>query len=78
MCVCMYMTKTISLSDEAYNELKKLKNGYSFSEVILEITKEKKKENIMKYAGTWDNKEALKIKKQLMEERKKAKSRRLE
>ncbi len=72
-----YMTKVISISDEAYNELAKMKNGFSFSKVIISIVNEKKKEDIMKYAGTWNNKEALKIKKEIMKERK-VKSRRFE
>lgn len=71
------MTKIISISDEAYGELKKIKNGMSFSEIVLTLTKEKKKDSIMKFAGAWDNKEALKIKKEIIEERK-ASSRRIE
>ena len=63
------MTKIISISDEAYNELKKLKNGMSFTKIIINIIKDKKK-NIMDFAGTWDNKEALRIKKELEKERK--------
>ena len=35
------MTKVISLSDKAYNILKKIKADKSFSEIIIEITKEK-------------------------------------
>jgi len=69
------MTKIISISDEAYEELKKLKNGMSFTEVIISITKEKKKD-IMDFAGSWNNKEALRIKKEIMKERK-IKSRRM-
>lgn len=49
----MYMTKVISLSDEAYGNLKKLKNGKSFSEVILELTKEDRKASLLKLAGVW-------------------------
>ena len=73
----VYMTKIISLSDEAYEELKKLKNGMSFSEIVITLTREKMKDSIMKFAGAWDNKTALKIKKELMKERK-IKSRRFE
>ena len=70
------MTKIISISDDAYNELKKLKRALSFSKIIIELAKEKKKESIMECAGLWENKEAIKIKKELMKERK-LKSRRL-
>jgi len=65
----IYMTKIISISDEAYETLKKLKNGMSFTEIIIELSKEKKKD-IMDFAGAWGNKEALRIKKELMRERK--------
>ncbi len=69
-----YMTKVISISDEAYNKLKKLKNGMSFTEVIIELSKCKEKD-ILEFAGSWTDKEALKIKKEIMAERK-TKSRR--
>lgn len=68
MYVCM--TKVISISDEAYDGLKKLKNGFSFSKIIITLVNEKKKDSIMEFAGSWNNKEALKIKKEIMEERK--------
>jgi len=35
------MTNVILISDEAYEELSKIKKGYSFTEVILSLTKEK-------------------------------------
>lgn len=38
------MTKTISLSDDAYEELKKIKNGYTYSEIILRLIKKYKKD----------------------------------
>lgn len=63
------MTKVISISDEAYGELKKLKNGFSFSKIIITLTN-MKKADITDFAGAWDNKEALKIKNELMKERK--------
>jgi predicted CopG family antitoxin len=37
------MVKVISLSDEAYKRLKALKHGKSFSEVVIELTINKKK-----------------------------------
>ncbi len=64
------MTKIISISDEAYEELKKLKNGMSFTEIILNITKEKKKSSIMEFAGILTNEEGDKILKKIKEERK--------
>ncbi len=64
------MTKIVSLSDEAYNELKKIKLEKSFSEIVIELTKEKKKDNLMQFAGILDDKDAEKIKKKIYEERK--------
>ena len=71
------MTKIISISDSAYEELKKLKNGMSFSRVILDIVKMMRKDSIMDFAGKLGNKEALKLLEEIKKERK-AKSRRME
>jgi predicted CopG family antitoxin len=65
------MTKTISISDEAYENLKRMKNGLSFSKIILALAKEKKKEDIMKFAGILSNKEGEEIMKEIKERRKK-------
>ena len=70
------MTKVISISDEAYIELSRLKGDFSFTNIILNLTKEKKKGSLMDCAGTWDNKEASRIKEEIMHERK-IKSRRM-
>lgn len=64
------MTRVISISDEAYKELEKLKNGSSFTEVIINLTKEKKKDSIMKFAGAWKDINTDKIKKEIYKERK--------
>jgi len=49
------MSKLINVSNVAYKELSKRKNGKSFSEVILDLTSEKKKGNakeiLEKYFG---------------------------
>lgn len=60
------MTKIISISDEAYDELSRLKNGASFTEVIIKLTKEKKKDSIMKFAGAIDDEEGDRILKKIM------------
>ena len=65
-----YMTKVISISDEAYSELTKLKDSSSFTEVIIKLTKEKKKDSIMKFAGAWKNIDTDAIKKAIIKERK--------
>ncbi|MEK6850765.1 MAG: antitoxin VapB family protein [Nanoarchaeota archaeon] len=64
------MVKVISLSDDAYNELKRLKGAGSFSEIIIEIVKEKKKDSLLEIAGTWSKEDADKIKKEIYEDRK--------
>lgn len=65
-----FMVKVISLSDDAYNELKKLKGNGSFSEIVIEIVNEKKKDALLELAGTWSKKDADKIKKEIYEDRK--------
>ncbi|MBS3080519.1 antitoxin [Candidatus Pacearchaeota archaeon] len=64
------MTKIISISDEAYEELKKLKKDGSFSRIILELSREKKKNSIMDFAGIIDKEEGERMLKQLIEEKK--------
>jgi predicted CopG family antitoxin len=68
------MTKVISLSDDAYNELAKLKkNGESFSKIVLELTKKEKKP-LSYFFGKWSDKESLnEIEKEIKESRKKFK-----
>jgi predicted CopG family antitoxin len=64
------MTKVISISDEAYDELSRLKNGFSFTEIILELTKEKKKKSLMEFAGMLSEEEGNRMLKKIKEERK--------
>ncbi len=47
------MVKVISLSNDAYEKLKAIKNGKSFSEVVVELVdcKKKDKKDFMKFAG---------------------------
>lgn len=75
----IFMTRVISLSDEAYNELKKFKKGgESFSDVVINITGKKKKP-LMAFFGKWpEPKELDRIEKELVGERKKAKMRGVE
>ena len=64
------MTKVMSISDEAYERLKKIKNERSFSEVIIQLTIEKNKDKLMSFAGSLTEKEADIIKKEIYEDRK--------
>lgn len=70
------MTRVISLSDEAYDELKKLKKeGESFSDVVIKITVTEKKP-LTDFFGKWPVKGELdRIEKELKQERKKARMR---
>ncbi|MBI4143882.1 antitoxin VapB family protein [Candidatus Woesearchaeota archaeon] len=63
------MTRVISIADEAYEQLARLKQGRSFSQTILELTNEKARCGIMQFAGIWDKQEGLRIKKELQKER---------
>lgn len=72
----IYMTKVISISDEAYERLKKLKEGMSFTEVIIELS-ECKKPDIMKFAGSLTDKEGKDVIAGILNERK-IKSRRFQ
>ena len=72
MHVCM--TKVISLSDDAYEILKKQKiEGESFSQVIRRITK--KKVDFTSFAGTISEERAKKKKKNILRDRENFKSR---
>ncbi len=73
------MVKVISLSNEAYEKLKKIKGERSFSEVVINIVDERKgsKKGLMNLAGVWseESEKWEKIKKQIYEDRKKFKLR---
>ena len=64
------MTKIISISDEAYDELSRLKNKVSFTQAIITLTKMKKNESIMKFAGMLTKEEGDKILKEIKKGRK--------
>lgn len=73
------MTKVISISDEAYNELKKLKKeGDSFSDVVMKMARKERKP-LSAFLGMWPVPGELdRIEKELKKERKKAKMRDVE
>lgn len=74
MFMCMYafilrMTKIISISDEAYDRLKRLKGKRSFTQTILALTDSKKK-SPLEFAGMWEDKpEFDEIYREILEER---------
>ncbi len=72
------MTRVISLSDEAYGDLKALKGGSeSFSKVVKRLAFPAKKKSIMDSAGKWvgSKEETDRIFKGIYEDRKKFKLR---
>ena len=64
-CMNVFMTKVISISDEAYERLVRIKRNLSFSKIIIEITKDNSVNNIMSFAGLLSNEEADKIKNEI-------------
>lgn len=73
------MTKVISLSDEAYNDLKSLKaQDESFSDIVKALASTAKKEKILELAGAWSSTSEMNgIFKNIMNERHKIKGRNL-
>ena len=51
-----FMTKVISLSDEAYHDLKSLKgNNKSFSDIVRELAQKVKRKKLLDLAGAWND-----------------------
>lgn len=72
------MTKVISLSEAAYQEMKALKReGESFSDVAIRLAKKEKKRSLLDFFGKWpgSSEELDKIKKMIEKDRKKFKLR---
>ena len=71
------MTKVISLSDDAYHDLKALKSkDESFSDIVRVLAHEVKRKKILELAGAWrDAPEMDTIFKKILEERHKTKER---
>ena len=72
------MTKVISLSNEAYERIKSIKNsGESFSDIVIKLVPRIKKKPLSDFLGKWTGteKEIGDIKKIIEEGRKKFKTR---
>ena len=73
MYACIYfMTRVISISDSAYEELVSLKeSNESFSKVVLKLASKEKKKSILEFAGKWNgsNEELDSIFKKILKER---------
>lgn len=64
------MTKVISLSEEAYKKLKRLKRrGESFSDVVMKITKNAESKSLLEFAGTWSGDDIDSVFKNILDER---------
>jgi predicted CopG family antitoxin len=73
------MTKVISLSNEAYLTLKKMKQpNESFSDVVLRVASKEKKKSILEFAGTWKGDDIDKVFAIVLKDREQAKSREVE
>lgn len=74
----MHMVKVISLSNQAYSEIKALKHAdESFSDVLLRMSAKERKASILDCFGTWkmSDEEAISIKKEIALSRKRSKTR---
>ena len=73
------MTKVISLSEEAYQTLKKLKrSGESFSDVIMRIVKGMEAKPLTDFSGKWKGNDIDRVFKNILSERKITKTRELQ
>ncbi|GBC74601.1 hypothetical protein HRbin05_00645 [archaeon HR05] len=73
------MTKVISLSDEAYQALKKIKGkDESFSDVILRLIKEAAKRPLSEFAGRWMGSDIDLVFDMVLKEREESSSREVE
>nr|MDO8098544.1 antitoxin VapB family protein [Candidatus Njordarchaeota archaeon] len=70
------MTKIVSLSEKAYESLKKLKrDGESFSDVVTRLTSGEEPKSLLPFAGKWVGDDLEKVFHRVMEDRKKSVSR---
>ena len=67
------MVKVISLSENAYGKLSRIKMNKSFSEVIIELVEGKQRKNLREFSGWILKEEGAKMKKETSENRKKQK-----
>jgi len=70
------MTKVISLSDEAYRALKKLKReGESFSDVVLRLIRGLETRPLTDFSGRWVGDDIEEVFKRVLDERERAEER---
>jgi predicted CopG family antitoxin len=72
------MTKVISLSEEAYKALKRLKGeGESFSDVVMRMTKTAEPKSLLGFMGRWKGADIDLVFEKVMAEREASKGREL-
>ncbi len=70
------MTKVISLSDEAYRALKRLKReGESFSDVVLRLIRGSETRPLTDFSGRWVGDDIEEVFKRVLDERERAEAR---
>jgi predicted CopG family antitoxin len=73
------MTKVISLSERAYGTLRKLKRpNESFSDLVLRMAGQEDRKSILEFAGTWKGGDIEEVFSQIMKDRERSASRRIE
>jgi len=70
------MTKIVSLSEKAYEALKKLKrDGESFSDVVRRLASEEEPKSLLPFAGKWAGDDSERVFERIAEDRRKSASR---
>jgi len=73
------MTKVISLSERAYGTLRKLKRpNESFSDLVLRMAGQQDRKSILEFAGAWKGDDIDAVFAQVMKDRERSASRRVE
>jgi predicted CopG family antitoxin len=79
MYIVFFMTKVISLSEKAYETLKGMKKpGESFSDVVLRVAQGKNKKSLLEFSGKWVGDDANKVLAQIMKDRERLESRKVD
>ena len=78
MHIVLFMTKIISLSEDAYKTLKRMKIGNeSFSDVVIRISRQGQTRSPLESAGKWEGDDIDEVFSEILSEREKAASRRV-
>jgi len=73
------MTKAISLSEKAYETLKRMKTpGESFSDVVMRVAVKEKKKSLTEFSGKWVGDDIDEVFAQIKKEREQSASRQVD